>query len=378
MPTSFSPADATLEALGYALFVSEGDTLRLASKPPGWLRGIWPQVKTAGAKLPVADASPFLENFLIDAAECWEIGGDRRARSGPWVEEDSSGDQLQIEAVALTVKGQKVLLIERLGEDFDSRKAVLQKARESVVSYHRLSAEMQKKEILLHYLAEDMNSSLGNIITSLRLVELEQNPLRMRKLLDLAGQAARQQQSLIHRILGSFSDELDNLYGQGSSRADADVFAAVHLAAEAAVPQFADKRVTLDTPTDHSSSSLASLDEVLRAAIDPVRLERVIANLLENALHTTPSGGRVSVRIADKGSDVLIHIEDGGPPIPEDMRDQLFGVLEPLPAPTPSTELRLHYCRMAIENSEGEIGCHPGEAGGNAFWIRLPKFPSSR
>ncbi len=308
MPRPFSPADATLEALGYALFVAEGATLRLASKPPGWLRGIWPKVKAAGAKLPVSDMSPFLENFLIDAAECWEIGGDRRARSGPWVETDSSGDQLQIEAVALTVKGQRVLLIERLGEDFESRKAVLQKAREVVVSYQRLSTEMQKKEILLHYLAEDMNSSLGNIITSLRLVELEQNPLRMRKLLDLAGQASRQQQSIIHRILSSFSEELENLYGQGSGHADADVFAAVHLAAETARPPFADKRVTLDTPTDSSVVFAANpATGCCARPSTPSGWSASSQTCWKTPCQTTPPGRTRLRRVSAKEGDDVLH-----------------------------------------------------------------------
>ena len=35
--------------------------------------------------------------------------------------------------------------------------------------------------------------------------------------------------------------------------------------------------------------------------------------------------------------------------------------------------LRLHFCRMVVENCGGEIGCAPLPAGGNRFWIRLPK-----
>ena len=378
MPSLPSPsAEATLEALGYALFDAGGDTLRLAGQPPAWLRALWPKLKSNGTQL-APDASPFLENFLIDAAECWKVGGATRQRSGPWIETDPEGNPVQVEATALTVESKPLLLIERLGEDFESRQAVLQKARERVVGYQRLSAEMQKKEILLHYVADDMSGALGNIITSLRLVELEQNPLRMRKLLDLAGQAARQQQNLIQRILGSFAGELENLYGRGDHRtADAaDVYAAVHLAAENAGPHFADKRVGLDVPTDFLSASPADGGKTLRAAIDSIRLERVVVNLLEVALQSTPAGGRVAVRIDDEGTTVRVRVEDGGPPIPEDLREQLFGDLAPLPPQAPSTELRLHYCRLSIENSEGEIGCDQGEGAGNSFWVRLPKISS--
>lgn len=370
-----SPADATLEALGYALFAAEGDTLRLTGTPPPWLRALWPKLKAPGAKLPTA-ACPFLENFLIDAAECWKTGGETRQRSGPWIEIDPAGESVQVEATALTVDGRHLLLIKRLGEEFESRQAILQKARERVVGYQRLSAEMQKKEILLHYVADDMSNALGNIITSLRLVELEQNPLRMRKLLDLAGQAARQQQNLIGRILGSFAGELEDLYGKGDHLAEADVYSAVHLAAEGAGPHFADKRVGLDVPTDFLSASPAGGEKTLCAAIDPVRLERVVANLLEVALSNTPAGGRVAVRLDKEEAAVRIRVEDGGAPMPQDLREQLFGDMAPLPPQSPSIELRLHYCRMSVENSDGEIGCDQGETAGNSFWVRLPRISS--
>ena len=370
-----SPADATLEALGYALFAAEGDTLRLTGTPPSWLRALWPNLKARGAKLST-DASPFLENFLIDAAKCWKTGGETRQRSGPWVETDPKGESVQVEATALTVDGRPLLLIKRLGEEFESRKAILQKARERVVGYQRLSAEMQKKELLLHYVADDMSNALGNIITSLRLVELEQNPLRMRKLLDLAGQAARQQQNLIQRILGSFAGELEDLYGKGDHLAQADVHSAVHLAAEGAGPNFADKRVGLDVPTDFLSASPTGGEKTLRAAIDPVRLERVVANLLEVALHSTPAGGRVAVRIDEETETVRIRVEDGGTPLPQDLREQLFGDAAPLPPQSPTTELRLNYCRLSVENNDGEIGCDQGETSGNSFWVRLPKISS--
>ena len=143
MPEENSPASAVLDALGYALFVrDEGDALRLAGRPPEWLAQLWPGGVLAG------EASPFLENFLIDARDCWDAGPAGRVESGPWIERDSADGTVQLQATALTAGGRACLLIERLGAAFAANVEILQKARETVITLHRLDAEIQKKEIL--------------------------------------------------------------------------------------------------------------------------------------------------------------------------------------------------------------------------------------
>ncbi|HEX4640013.1 MAG TPA: hypothetical protein VH252_01425, partial [Chthoniobacterales bacterium] len=72
MPEAGSPAQSVLAELGLILFAREKTgELRLSGKTPGWLATLWPALGGSGGLLPIADASPFLENFLIDAEECW-------------------------------------------------------------------------------------------------------------------------------------------------------------------------------------------------------------------------------------------------------------------------------------------------------------------
>ena len=169
-----SSASAVLEALGFAVFIRDkSGALRLNGKSPDWLNSIWPVLNAADALLPIEQASPFLENFLIDAGECWSASTEKRLRSGPWIERATDGTELTLEAIALNAEGQSILLLERLGEVFEAKKSMLQKARETVIAYQRLNSEMQKKEILLNCISEEMNAALANVITSLRLIELE-------------------------------------------------------------------------------------------------------------------------------------------------------------------------------------------------------------
>jgi len=272
-----SPANAALAALGFALFVrTESGALRLVGGMPDWLRSLWPSTAMANAELPVAEASPFFENFLIDAAEAWNAGAGTRTQSGPWIETATDGTELTLEATALTAGGQPILLLERLGEIFEAKKSILQKARETVIAYQRLNSEMQKKEILLNCIAEEMNSALANVITSLRLLELELSPPRTQQLVGLASRAANQQQLLINKILSVFAAELEGLHASGSSASD--LAGALQAAREELATQFEEKGVRF----------VASTASAVRVAMDADHLQRLLAALLENALQNSP------------------------------------------------------------------------------------------
>lgn len=368
MPDSESSAGLVLDALGYALFVrGENGALRTVGKSPKWLRELWPPLEAANAELPIVDASPFFENFLIDAEECWREASDRRARSGPWIEEKTDGGRVELEATALTAEGQALLLIERLGADFSARKDVLQKARETVIAHQRLNSEIQKKEILLHCVADEMTATLANIVTSLRLIEGEDNPPRTKVLLGLAMRGTEDQQRLINRVLDVFAEEIGHIYGRKKTNGNAAEWNESLLRAlEAIEPAFAEKRVQLKRP--------AAADVSLRVPVDANHLERVLTGLIENALERAPAGGNVAVTFAEETDSLLCRVTDSAPRMSAEAYDDLFSKFGLPAAGSHASAVRLHFCRIVIESCGGEIGCEPGEEGGNSFWIRLPKW----
>lgn len=372
MPAAGSPAQSVLAELGFVLFARENaGELRLLGKAPDWLVALWPALAAENAFLPLAEASPFLENFLIDAEECWGKGDEARASSGPWVEGDAPGAELQLEATAMTVEGQSILLLERLGAAFEAKKSVLQRARETVIAHQRLNSEIQKKEILLHCVADEMTAALANIITSLRLLELEDNGPRTKLLLGLATRATQEQQTLIHRILGVFEEELQSVSGRTSLTSEGtEAGAVLRRALDTATPLFAEKGVRLEAPAPSSGSAQVSTD--------PAHLERVAANLLEAALERTPAGGSVFVREKEEPESILWQFEDNGTALERDICANLFLKWDPANEASPATTLRLHFCRIVVENCGGEIGCEPLPSGGNCFWIRLTKSGATR
>ncbi len=280
------------------------------------------------------------------------------------METAGDGAEISLEATALTLAGQAALLLERLGEVFEAKKSMLQKARETVIAFQRLNAETQKKEILLSCIAEEMNSALANAITSLRLLELEKNSARTRQLLTLAMRATEDQQALINKVLTVFAAELEGLYGRnGGGAAAASLGEVLRGLAETVAAGFSEKEVRLRLPEKTES----------RVAMNADHLARVLGSLLENGLQNAPPGGEVTLEIAEEADAVVIRVHDNGAPLPNEICADYFAKDATAMGADSALQLRLQFCRMAVEKCRGEIGHEPPENGGNCFWIRLPK-----
>lgn len=99
----------------------------------------------------------------------------------------------------------------------------------------------------------------------------------------------------------------------------------------------------------------------LTADGDPERVHQVIANLLENAVRHSPSGGTVEVRARRHDDGVVIEVLDEGPGIPEDERTRVFDRFERLDPARSSSDggagLGLAIARWIVDLHGGEI--HP-------------------
>ena len=65
-----------------------------------------------------------------------------------------------------------------------------------------------------------------------------------------------------------------------------------------------------------------------RLSGDPMRLEQVVCNLLNNAARYTPPGGNVELRVEPRGHEVEIRVRDNGRGIPADMLARIFDLFQ--------------------------------------------------
>lgn len=72
--------------------------------------------------------------------------------------------------------------------------------------------------------------------------------------------------------------------------------------------------------------------EELTITGDVVRLQQVLVNLLQNAVAYGPPGSEISVEVVTQGNTVLTSVADEGPPLPAEVREQLFDRFYRLPA----------------------------------------------
>jgi signal transduction histidine kinase len=68
----------------------------------------------------------------------------------------------------------------------------------------------------------------------------------------------------------------------------------------------------------------ADVDERIEARLAPDKIERVLFNLVTNALRHTPSDGSVAVRAERRDSDLLLRVEDSGEGLPAEGPARMF------------------------------------------------------
>jgi two-component system, sensor histidine kinase and response regulator len=110
----------------------------------------------------------------------------------------------------------------------------------------------------------------------------------------------------------------------------------------------------------------------LRARIDPALVERLLHNLLGNALRYVQTGGTVAVRgSAGAGDQVFIEVTNTGPAIPESLRSSLFEKYRKGADGKAMRGMGLYFCRLACEAHGGSIRVDSDE-GVTRFTVALP------
>ena len=102
------------------------------------------------------------------------------------------------------------------------------------------------------------------------------------------------------------------------------------------------------------------------ARADPERLQRVLFNLIQNAIRHTPTDGSVTVRAEPAGDWVEIEVADTGAGIPPEDRERLFEPFVRGPddgRPDPGAGLGFALCRAIVEAHGGRIWLADSDAG---------------
>lgn len=107
---------------------------------------------------------------------------------------------------------------------------------------------------------------------------------------------------------------------------------------------------------------------------DPLRLQQIIINLLNNALKFTPAGGSITLDyMVDKEKQcMLFSVTDTGTGIPEDKQELVFQRFEKLNEFVQGTGLGLAICKLTIQYMGGDIWIDKDYKGGARFIFSHP------
>jgi two-component system cell cycle sensor histidine kinase PleC len=113
--------------------------------------------------------------------------------------------------------------------------------------------------------------------------------------------------------------------------------------------------------------------EISPVNADSAMINRVIRNLLDNAIKHTESGGVVTVSITDKDSEILVSVEDTGAGIPEDHLPYIFDAFYRVERGSKGSGLGLAISRTIVELHGGKIWVQSAPHAGSTFSFTLLK-----
>ena len=107
--------------------------------------------------------------------------------------------------------------------------------------------------------------------------------------------------------------------------------------------------------------------------LDPVLVEQVLINLLENALKYTPAESALLVAARAEGDDVIVEVADRGPGVLPEDRERIFEKFYRVKhGEGGGVGLGLTICRGIVSAHGGRIWVEPREGGGARFRFALP------
>ena len=356
-----------LSDLDVAVFErSEDGRFTLLSETPDWLQTLWPELKRNDDGLIPGDRFYFLEDFLERNESFWAINTGQRKTSGVWSETAPDGDEQLMEAMMIFIEDHPLLLL-RVPYHQEIW-PIYQQAREQRLEYEQLLDEINKREVLLHCIVHDLSNPLAGIKGSLNLLESESMvDDDGSELLKIGLRQANKMQNLIRSILSTFANEVKplvpTLIGMDIAP-DMNTCAREVVQSLSATAQL--KGISLEVVSPKEDTSFKVIGEA-------ERLERVLYNLLANAIRHSEDGQKIQVHVRDDDGFIYCGVEDQGNGVPDNLVDTLFDRFSQGADHTGQVGLGLYFCKITIEGWGGTIGYKTSNAGGACFWFKLPK-----
>jgi len=234
-------------------------------------------------------------------------------------------------------------------------------------SYHRLRELEALRDNLTHMIVHDLRNPLTGIQASLQLMQLRMrmdNKLDPNTVenLDLAFKLTKTLAAMISSLLDISKLEAGKM---SLNLRPGDLRTVTQEALQA-----------LGSTEEHERVILEESSQAVEAPFDRDMIQRVIANLVGNAIKFTPREGKIGITVKREGDQAQVAVTDTGPGISPEYQEKIFEKFGQVEAAqvgqNRSTGLGLTFCKLAVEAHGGKIMVESRVGEGSTFRFWLP------
>jgi two-component system, OmpR family, sensor histidine kinase KdpD len=228
----------------------------------------------------------------------------------------------------------------------------------------RLQAEtaLRVRDEALTIVSHDLRTPLTAIKTSVSTLRNPGMPLTDTTRVELLGTIEAEADRLVHFVSDALAmSRLESgITPDPQWNALGEIVAAV---LDRTTPILDDRPVDFDVP-----------DTLPLARFDAGLLDQALSNVLANVGMHTPAGTPVSIVGRVENGTVRVEVSDGGPGIPREARERVFGKFERLADQSVGTGLGLAIARAAATAQGGDVLVEDSPLGGVRFVVLVPNL----
>jgi PAS domain S-box-containing protein len=224
----------------------------------------------------------------------------------------------------------------------------------------------QMRDDLMKSLVHDLRNPLNSIMLTLDIFRVLPEQIVLPEAVEVMFQMARESAIRMNTMVNAILDISRLESGQMPIQRQAVILADV-------VEMAFSQQATLASRSEILLLNGVSYD-LPPVQADPGLLNRVMQNLLDNALKFTPNGGTVEVSaIFDPEKDeIRLEVKDSGPGIPEYLLSRVFEKYASSDTNGRGTGLGLAFCKLAVEAHGGEIWVESYPGQGTTICFSIP------